>query len=377
MMNNAVIKVIGVGGGGNNAVNRMIEEEVPGVEFIAVNTDAQVLETSLASIKILIGEELSKGLGAGANPEIGAKSALESKEQIIDAIKDADMIFVTAGMGGGTGTGAAPAIAKMAKDLGILTIGIVTQPFSFEGPQRKRNALEGIRTLKKEVDTIITVPNDKLLEIIDRNTPIVEAFRSVDNVLRQGVQGITDLVYSNNLVNQDFADLTTVLKDRGAGLIGIGSATGEDAAVDAAILAISSPLLDVSIDGATTAVVNVTGGRSLSLMSAQLAVETIRQNTTTDINIFFGIALNDSLDDEVIVTIIATGYEDSQKQQDEVVVTNNSVQQQPTPVVTKPTTNSDYLTFEEEEKKLSNTQDLSQLDDIETQVNVPSFLRRK
>lgn len=370
MMSNAIIKVIGVGGGGNNAVNRMIEEEVPGVEFIAVNTDAQVLETALAPIKILIGEELSRGLGAGANPEIGAKSAMESKDQIIDAIKDADMIFVTAGMGGGTGTGAAPAIAKMAKDLGILTIGIVTQPFSFEGPIRKKNALEGIKVLKKEVDTILTIPNDKLFDIIDRNTPIVEAFRSVDNILRQGVQGITDLVYSNNLVNQDFADLTTVLKDKGTGLIGIGTASGEDAAIEAALLAISSPLLDVTIEGATTAVVNVTGGPSLSLMSAQHAVETIRQNTSTDINIFFGIALNNELEDEVIVTIIATGYEEGQTQQ-------VAAQPQPLPVAqTKAQIQDELMTFEEEEK-LATTRELEKMDDIENQVNVPSFLRRK
>lgn len=373
MMSNAIIKVIGVGGGGNNAVNRMIEEEVPGVEFIAANTDAQVLETSLAPIKILLGEELSRGLGAGADPSIGAKAANESKEQIIDAIKDADMIFVTAGMGGGTGTGAAPVIAKLAKDLGILTIGIVTQPFSFEGPVRKRNSLEGIKTLKKEVDTILTIPNDKLFEIIDQSTPVVDAFKSVDNILRQGVQGITDLVYSNNLVNQDFADLTAVLKDKGTGLIGIGTATGEDAAIEAAILAISSPLLDVTIEGATTAVVNVTGGRNISLMSAQAAVDTIRNNTSTDINIFFGLALNENLDDEIIVTIIATGYEESQTQSVQHMQVAKPVVKQP---VSKEQSLDDLVPFEEEDV-LTTTSEQQNVAEAETQVNVPSFLRRK
>ena len=364
MMSNAKIKVIGVGGGGNNAVNRMIDEDVPGVDFVAVNTDAQVLETSKAPVKIMLGSDLTRGLGAGANPQIGHDAALESKEDIENAIKDADMIFVTAGMGGGTGTGAAPVVAKIAKDLGILTIGIVTKPFSFEGTQRSKHALDGIAALKKEVDTILTIPNDKLFDIIDKSTPLVEAFQSVDNILRQGVQGITDLVYSNNLVNQDFADLTAVLKDKGTGLIGIGSSVGEDAAMEAALAAISSPLLDVTIEGATTAVVNVTGGKNFPLMDAQIAVETIRQNTSTDINVFFGLAINEELDDEVIVTIIATGYEETQ---DRIVNSTPVVKQQKV---------EEIRTLEEEEK-IASTRELEQMQDIETQVNVPSFLKRK
>lgn len=376
MLSNAKIKVIGVGGGGNNAVNRMIEEEVPGVDFICVNTDGQVLETSKAPVKILLGEDLTKGLGAGANPQIGADSAQESKEQIQESIRDADMVFVTAGMGGGTGTGAAPQIAKFAKELGILTVAIVTKPFTFEGSLRAKNAMDGISALKKEVDTILIIPNDKLFDIIDRSTPILEAFRSVDNILRQGVQGITDLVYSNNVVNQDFADLKAVLKDKGTGLIGIGSAEGEDGAIEAALKAISSPLLEVTIEGASTAVVNVTGGKNLSLVAASQAVETIRQNTSTDLNIFFGLAINDQLDDEVIVTIIATGYEENQ---DKLVSGDTKVNAIPaqTPVKTAKINKSEELLTLEEEEVLANTREIKAMEDIETQVNVPSFLKRK
>ncbi len=305
----AKIKVIGIGGGGGNAVNRMVESGLKGVDFIVANTDVQALNKSLAPIKLQIGSELTDGLGAGANPEVGREAALESKAAIEDALKGADMVFVTCGMGGGTGTGAAPVVAEIAQDLGALTVGIVTKPFSFEGKKRMEQAVSGLDELKKHVDTLIVIPNDRLRELIDKTTPMLAAFREVDNVLHRGVQSISDLIAVAGLVNLDFADVKTVMKDRGNALIGIGVGSGEDRAVEAAKQAVSSPLLETSIDGATDAIINVTGGASLTLFEVEEAAEVIRSAANTDINTIFGAVINENLNDEVIVTVIATGFE--------------------------------------------------------------------
>ena len=306
----AKIKVIGVGGGGNNAVQRMIESGLQGVDFIVANTDKQVLEKSKAKTKIQLGIELTHGLGAGSKPEIGKEAALESKEEIEEALKGADMIFITCGMGGGTGTGAAPVIAEIAQNLGALTVGIVTKPFSFEGKRRMENALAGIEELKKHVDTIIVVPNDKLRDLIDKTTPLLESFREVDNVLRTGVQSISDLIAVAGLINLDFADVKAVMEKRGSALIGIGIGTGENRAVEAAKQAVSSPLLETSISGATDAIINVTGGNSLTLFEVEEAAEVVRTSANTDINTIFGAIISENLNDEVIVTVIATGFDE-------------------------------------------------------------------
>lgn len=305
----AKIKVIGVGGGGNNAVNRMIETGVKGVEFIVANTDLQVLNNSKAPLKIQIGKDLTNGLGAGANPNVGKEAALESKQEIEDALKGSDMVFVTCGMGGGTGTGAAPVIASIAQSLGALTVGIVTKPFSFEGKKRMEQAIAGIDELKKHVDTLIVIPNDRLRELIDKSTPMLEAFREVDNILHRGVQSISDLIAITGLVNLDFADVKAVMKDRGNALIGIGVGSGDNRAVEAAKQAVTSPLLETSISGATDAIINVTGGTSLTLFEVEEAAEVIRTAANTDINTIFGAVINENLNDEVIVTVIATGFE--------------------------------------------------------------------
>lgn len=305
----AKIKVIGVGGAGNNAVNRMIESGVKGVEFIVANTDLQVLNSSKAPIKLQIGEKLTEGLGAGAKPEVGREAALESKDAIKDILSGADMVFVTCGMGGGTGTGAAPVIAEIAQDLGALVVGIVTKPFSFEGKKRMEQALSGLQELKNHVDTLIVIPNDRLRDIIDKSTPMLDAFREVDNVLRRGVQSISDLIAVTGLVNLDFADVKEVMKDSGNALIGIGIGTGEGRAVEAAKQAVSSPLLEASITGATSAIINVTGGANLTLFEVEDAAEVIRAAANTDINTIFGAVINENLKDEVIVTVIATGFD--------------------------------------------------------------------
>jgi len=306
----ANIKVIGVGGGGNNAVNRMIETGVKGVDFIVANTDLQVLNNSKAPIKIQIGTALTNGLGAGANPQIGKEAALESKNEIEEALKGADMVFVTCGMGGGTGTGAAPVIADIAQSLGALTVGIVTKPFSFEGKKRMQQAISGLEELKKHVDTLIVIPNDRLRDIIDKSTPLLDSFKEVDNVLRRGVQSISDLIAVAGLINLDFADVKTVMEKRGNALIGIGMGVGEGRATEAALQAVSSPLLETSISGATDAIINVTGGANLTLFEVEEAAEVIRQSANTDINTIFGAVINENLNDELIVTVIATGFED-------------------------------------------------------------------
>ena len=306
----AKIKVVGIGGGGCNAVNRMIDSGLKGVDFIVANTDLQVLNDSLAPTKLQLGSDLTDGLGAGANPAIGKEAALESKEEIEEALKGADMVFVTCGMGGGTGTGASPIVAEFAQDLVALTVGIVTKPFSFEGKKRMEQAIAGLDELKKHVDTLIVIPNDRLRELIDKSTPMLEAFREVDNVLHRGVQSISDLIAITGLVNLDFADVKAVMKDRGNALIGIGVGSGENRAVEAAKQAVSSPLLETSINGATDAIINVTGGSSLTLFEVEEAAEVIRTAANTDINTIFGAVINENLTDEVIVTVIATGFEE-------------------------------------------------------------------
>lgn len=304
----ATIKVIGVGGGGNNAVNRMIEHGVQGVEFIAVNTDAQALNLSKAEIKMQIGGKLTRGLGAGANPEVGKKAAEESKEQIEEALKGADMVFVTAGMGGGTGTGAAPVIAEIAREIGALTVGVVTRPFTFEGRKRSTQASGGIGAMKDAVDTLIVIPNDRLLEIVDKSTPMLEAFREADNVLRQGVQGISDLIAVPGLINLDFADVKTIMSNKGSALMGIGAAAGENRATEAAKKAISSPLLETSIDGAQGVLMNITGGTNLSLYEVQEAADIVASASDQEVNMIFGSVINEDLKDEIVVTVIATGF---------------------------------------------------------------------
>lgn len=304
----ATIKVIGVGGGGNNAVNRMIEHGVQGVDFIAVNTDAQALNLSKAEVKMQIGAKLTRGLGAGANPEVGKKAAEESKEQIEEVLKGADMVFVTAGMGGGTGTGAAPVIAQIARELGALTVGVVTRPFTFEGRKRATQAAGGISQMKEAVDTLIVIPNDRLLEIVDKSTPMLEAFREADNVLRQGVQGISDLIAVPGLINLDFADVKTIMSNQGSALMGIGVATGENRAAEAAKKAISSPLLETSIDGAQGVLMNITGGTNLSLFEVQEAADIVASASDHEVNMIFGSVINENLKEEIVVTVIATGF---------------------------------------------------------------------
>lgn len=308
--NVANIKVIGVGGGGNNAVNRMITADVRGVEFIAVNTDAQALLLSKAENKIQIGEKLTKGLGAGANPEIGEKAAEESREQITEALKGADMVFVTAGMGGGTGTGAAHIVAECAKEVGALTVGVVTKPFSFEGRRRAKQAENGIINLKEKVDTLIIIPNDKLLEVIDRRTSMLDAFRIADDVLRQGVEGISSLISIPGLINVDFADVKAIMSNAGSALMGIGTAKGEGGAKAAAEAAIHSPLLEAtSIEGAQGVLFNITGGKDLSLFDVTEASNAIIESVDPDANIIFGAVIDETLEDEIRVTVIATGFE--------------------------------------------------------------------
>ena len=306
----ATLKVIGVGGGGNNAVNRMIDHGMNNVEFIAINTDGQALNLSKAESKIQIGEKLTRGLGAGANPEIGKKAAEESREQIEDAIQGADMVFVTAGMGGGTGTGAAPVVAKIAKEMGALTVGVVTRPFGFEGRKRSTQAAAGVEAMKAAVDTLIVIPNDRLLDIVDKSTPMMEAFKEADNVLRQGVQGISDLIAVSGEVNLDFADVKTIMSNQGSALMGIGVSSGENRAVEAAKKAISSPLLETSIVGAQGVLMNITGGESLSLFEAQEAADIVQDAADEDVNMIFGTVINPELQDEIVVTVIATGFED-------------------------------------------------------------------
>ncbi|USG67568.1 cell division protein FtsZ [Brevibacillus ruminantium] len=365
----ARIKVIGCGGGGSNAVNRMIAGGVRGVEFITLNTDAQALQLSSADIKLQIGEKLTRGLGAGANPEIGKKAAEESRDLIENALRGADMVFVTGGMGGGTGTGAAPVVAEIAKELGALTVGVVTRPFSFEGRKRSMQGELGIAALKEKVDTLIVIPNDRLLEIVDKNTPMLEAFREADNILRQGVQGISDLIATPGLINLDFADVKTIMTERGSALMGIGVGSGENRAAEAARRAISSPLLETSIDGARGVLMNITGGTNLSLYEVNEAADIVSSAADPEVNMIFGAVINEDLKNEIVVTVIATGFEDNQRQ--------NAAQrrvQQPVQTSNRPTPISNQsqprAKEEEEEKPFFSMSNLDNLD-------IPAFLRNR
>ncbi|HZG70831.1 MAG TPA: cell division protein FtsZ [Chondromyces sp.] len=368
----ATIKVIGVGGGGNNAVNRMIEHGVQGVEFIAVNTDAQALNLSKAEIKMQIGAKLTRGLGAGANPEVGKKAAEESKEQIEEALRGADMVFVTAGMGGGTGTGAAPVIAQIAKDLGALTVGVVTRPFTFEGRKRATQAAGGISSMKEAVDTLIVIPNDRLLEIVDKSTPMLEAFREADNVLRQGVQGISDLIAVPGLINLDFADVKTIMSNKGSALMGIGVASGESRATEAAKKAISSPLLETSIDGAQGVLMNITGGSNLSLYEVQEAADIVASASDQEVNMIFGSVINENLKDEIVVTVIATGFDETAIQPTKQPRAGFG---QPKPTSAAPQAPKREVKREEPVQQEAPTRQQSQ--PVEETLDIPTFLRNR
>ena len=309
----ANIKVIGVGGGGNNAVNRMVDSDLKGVQFLSANTESQVLELSKADVTIQIGEKVTKGLGAGANPQIGEEAAQESREEIIKALEGADMVFVTAGMGGGTGTGAAPVVAECAKEVGALTVGVVTKPFAFEGKRRRAAAEKGIEFLTQKVDTIIVIPNDKLLQVVDKKCTITDAFSKADDVLRQGIKGISDLIQIPGLINLDFADVKTIMTEQGEALMGIGVGEGENRAADAAKMAINSPLLETSIDGAKGILLNISGSSDLSIFEVNEAAEIISDAADPDANIIFGSVIDESLGDKVQITVVATGFNSSAK----------------------------------------------------------------
>ncbi|MGM9567962.1 MAG: cell division protein FtsZ [Clostridia bacterium] len=313
----AKIRVVGVGGGGNNSIDHMVANKVNGVDFVAVNTDVQALKKSTANDKLQIGTKLTKGLGSGGNPEMGRKSAEESREDLKEILSGSDMVFVTAGMGGGTGTGAAPIVANVAKEMGALTVGVVTRPFSFEGRRRAQQAEYGISELKEQVDALITIPNDKLLQIVDNRTPMTDAFAIVNDVLHQGIQSITDLISTPALINLDFNDVKSVMKDAGSALMGIGVAKGENRAVDAATAAISSPLLESSIDGAQGVILNITGCNNLSLFEVNEAAKIVEAAADKEANIIFGAAIDPSLDDEVRVIVIATGFDNDKKVKEE------------------------------------------------------------
>ena len=352
----ATIKVIGVGGAGNNAVNRMIDAGIKGVDFIAVNTDRQALQQSKANTKIQIGEKITRGLGAGANPDIGAQSAEESKSEVAEILRGADMVFVTAGMGGGTGTGAAPIVASTAKEMGILTIGVVTKPFTFEGKKRLSQAERGIESLKGKVDTLVVIPNDKLLQIIDRKTSIIEAFKMADDVLRQGVQGISDLIAVPGLVNLDFADVKTIMLNQGMAHMGVGRASGENRAEDAAKEAIQSPLLETSIEGAKGVIINITGGEDLGLHEVNTAAELVQRSVDPEANIIFGTVTDPSMQDEIQITVIATGFEKPENNISSIGVDN---------IVSK--------TWE---KKINSIPSSSDVSSSQNDLDIPPFLRK-
>ena len=381
--NFALIRVIGVGGGGSNAVNRMIRAEMMGVEFIALNTDAQALLQSDAQHKIRIGDKITRGLGAGGDPGIGQRAAEVDSEKIYEALKDSDMVFITAGMGGGTGSGAAPVIAEVARDVGALTIGVVTKPFAFEGATRRLNAEKATEALRDKVDTLITIPNDRLKDVAQKNTSIVDAFRIVDDVLRQGVQGISDLITVPGLINLDFADVRTVMKNAGSALMGIGRASGENRAVDAARQAIASPLLEVSITGAQGVLFNITGGPSLGLFEVNEAAEVIRETADAEANIIFGTVIDERMGDDVMITVIATGFDASRKREFQRTET-------PYSVVTGTAagrSNRDYLQELDQERAALLPSAKEPAERAETaprrptyeteDLDIPAFLRRK
>ncbi|MEH7438630.1 cell division protein FtsZ [Neobacillus drentensis] len=382
----ARIKVIGVGGGGNNAVNRMIEAGIQGVEFIAVNTDAQALNLSKAEIRMQIGATLTRGLGAGANPEVGRKAVEESRSQLQEVLKGADMVFVTAGMGGGTGTGAAPAIAQISRELGALTIGVVTRPFGFEGKKRATNAQSGIDLMRKAVDTLIIIPNDRLLQIVDKKTPMIQAFREADNVLRQGVQGISDLIAVPGLINLDFADVKTIMSNQGTALMGIGVAKGDGRAVEAAKKAISSPLLETSINGAQGILMNITGGTDLSLYEVQEAADLVASAADHELNMIFGSIINENFKNEIMITVIATGFSDEQPSNKNVSSASSrevksrpqfgTLQPKQEPFVREESVldNSRQLKEQEESK---NDYSHHQVHESDDSLDIPTFLRNR
>ena len=332
----ANIKVIGVGGGGNNAVNRMVDSDLKGVQFLSANTESQVLELSKADVTIQIGEKVTKGLGAGANPQIGEEAAQESREEITKALEGADMVFVTAGMGGGTGTGAAPIVAECAKEIGALTVGVVTKPFAFEGKRRRAQAEKGIEFLTQKVDTIIVIPNDKLLQVVDKKCSVSDAFSKADEVLRQGIKGISDLIQIPGLINLDFADVKTIMTNQGEALMGIGEGTGENRAADAAKMAINSPLLETSIDGAKGILLNISGSSELGIFEVNEAAQIISDAADPDANIIFGSVIDESLGDKVQVTVVATGFGNNAKSVPEFGKTTTTSR----PASTTTTTNS-------------------------------------
>jgi cell division protein FtsZ len=366
----AVIKVIGCGGGGTNAVDRMVDSGMRGVEFIAVNTDAQALAMCDAQIKLQLGGTITKGLGAGAEPKIGREAAEESREELKEAIRGADMVFVTAGEGGGTGTGAAPVVAQIAKEQGALTVGVVTKPFAFEGLQRTRRAEEGIEELRKHVDSVIVIPNERLLEVVDPNTSIMDAFRLADDVLRQGVQGITDLITVPGLINLDFADVRTIMANAGSSLMGIGLASGENRAAEAAKSAISSPLLESTVSGATGVLMNITGGPDMGLFEVNEAATIIRQAAHSDCNVIFGAVIDETIGDHLRVTVIATGF-DGPKQPERVAERSGGANWRREPL---------FPTFEappEAAVPSFGRDERNELvvDDDDDSLDVPSFLR--
>ena len=370
--NVTTIKVIGVGGGGGNAVNRMVSDGLQGVEFIAMNTDQQALAKNHAATKVQLGSKLTKGRGAGADPEIGQRAAEESKDEIANALKGSQMVFITAGMGGGTGTGAAPKVAGIAKGMGKLTVGVVTKPFLFEGKKRMSNAEKGIAELKKNVDTLVIIPNQKLLSIIDKKTTMVEAFRKADEILRQGVSGITDLIASPGIINLDFADVRTIMSDKGVAHMGIGVGTGENKAEMAAKAAISSPLLETTISGAKYVLINICGDSNLGLLEAGEAASLISEAIDPNAEIIFGTTLNEELDDKVIVTVIATGLDSNG-------IVNESLAKKEEPAVEeKP---AEEKKSETEEKAASQPDVVSYIDNdgekVDLDIEIPSFLRRK
>ncbi len=365
---NAQIKVIGVGGGGGNAVNRMIEAGLKGVSYIVVNTDKQALNASVAETKVQIGEKLTRGLGAGANPETGMKAAEENIEEIVKYFDGVDMVFITAGMGGGTGTGAAPVIAKAAKEMGILTVGVVTKPFTFEGSKRRKHAELGIEYLKQYVDSLVVVPNDRLLQISEKNTTMKEAFGMADDVLRQGIQGITDLITESGVINLDFADVKTVMSDRGIAHMGVGTGRGENRVIDAVKEAIGSPLLETSIDGAKAILLNIMGGYDLGMLEANEAADLIEKAAARDANIIFGASIKEDLEDEIRITVIATGFDDGEEEAEEQAQAEAEAQARAAAESAANAAQQSAPAQEPERKPAASTEDDSMI--------VPDFLRK-
>lgn len=363
----ARIKVIGVGGSGQNAIHRMMETGIRGVEFVAINTDAQALHNSLADHKIHIGKTITRGLGAGMNPDIGRAAAEESKDEILDVIKNADMVFITCGEGGGTGTGAAPVVAELAKKTGILTVGIITKPFSFEGAKRREIAEKGLENLKQHVDTVIAIPNDRILQIIDKKTSLLDAFKTVDDVLRQGVAGISDLITTPGMINVDFADVRAVMQNAGSALMGIGRGTGENRAMDAARAAIDSPLLELSIDGARGVLFNITGGKDLGMYEVDDAAKFITKSVDPEAKIIFGAVIDEEMDEEVKITVIATGFDENYRRVEPSARIEEPATTASAPEIRKPVYTPRVIEDEPEVERTENQDELE----------IPAFIRKK